>query len=77
MPYKNRIIQYVQKSKKDINIDDKGSFDIDVTTTSNMETNTRNNVNEKISQQTIENTKPMKVNEILLKAINSNSNEPR
>lgn len=33
-------------------------------------------MNEKISQQTIENTKPMKVNEILLKDINSNSNKP-
>ena len=69
--------RHIQKTKKDINIDDKGSYDIDITTTANMETNTRNNVNEKISQQTIENTKPMKVNEILLKAINSNSNEPR
>ena len=49
---------------------------MDVATTANMETNTENNVNEKISQQTIENTKPMKVNEILLKDINSNSNKP-
>lgn len=49
---------------------------MDVATTANMETNTKNNVNEKISQHTIENTKPMKVNKILLKDINSNSNKP-